>query len=91
MSNSSKRRSQPKPGVLYGVGMDTDGHKRVTKGEGFELMGGTEETHDQMTEKAIKISEKLKKKGKSMGDVGPDEFEEIAQSVGLRRFGPQNN
>jgi len=38
-----------------------------------------------MTEKAIKINEKLAAKGKRLEDVTREEFEDIAHSVGLRR------
>jgi len=42
---------------MLGVGLDSDGHKRITTGPNFALVGGTEDTHEQMTEKAIKINE----------------------------------
>jgi hypothetical protein len=38
-----------------------------------------------MTEKAIKINEKLAAKGKQLDDVSHEEFDDIAQSVGLQR------
>ena len=44
--------------MLLGVGLDSDGHKRITKGDNFAMVGGTEETHDGMVEKAVKINEK---------------------------------
>ena len=47
---------------LFGIGLDgKDGHKRISKGDDFSLVGGSEETHDHMLEKSIKLSEKLKK------------------------------
>jgi seryl-tRNA(Sec) selenium transferase len=67
------------------VGFDSDGHKRLTTGPNFALVGGTEETHELMTEKAIKINEKLSAKGKQLGDVSREEFDEIAHAVGLHR------
>jgi hypothetical protein len=57
----------------------------LTTGPNFALIGGTQETHDAMTEKAIKINEKLAAKGKQLEDVSRDEFDDIAQSVGLQR------
>ena len=65
--------------------MDSDGHKRVTTGPNFALVGGTQETHDSMTEKAVKINEKLAAKGKTLEEVSHEEFDDIAQSVGLKR------
>ncbi len=70
---------------MLGLGLDSDGHKRLTKGPNFVLMGGSEETHEVMTEKVIKINEKLASKGKQLEEVSREEFEDIAHSVGLRR------
>lgn len=70
---------------MLGIGLDSDGHKRLTTGPNFALVGGTQETHDAMTEKAIKINEKLAAKGKKLEDVSRDEFDDIALSVGLQR------
>ena len=71
--------------MILGVGLDTDGHKRITTGENFALVGGTSDTHEVMTEKVIKINEKLAAKGKALEAVTRDEFDDIAQSVGLRK------
>lgn len=77
--------------MILGIGLDSDGHKRVTRGSNFALIGGTQETHEAMTEKAIKINEKLADRGKRLEDVAADEFDEIAHSVGLRRHEPDEN
>ena len=69
--------------VMLGVGLDTDGHKRITTGENFALVGGTEETHEVMTEKVIKINEKLKARGKQLENISHQEFNDIAEEVGL--------
>jgi len=69
---------------MLGLGLDSDGHKRLTTGPNFALVGGTEETHELMTEKVIKINEKLAAKGKQLEDASREELDEIAQSVGLR-------
>ncbi len=79
----AKKRN--KKAIVLGIGLDSDGHKRLTTGPNFALVGGTQETHDAMTEKAIKINEKLAAKGKKLEDVSRDEFDDIAQSVGLQR------
>jgi len=70
---------------VLGVGLDSDGHKRLTTGPNFALVGGTQETHEVMTEKAIKINEKLAARGKTLGEISREEFDDIAQSVGLQR------
>ncbi len=64
--------------AMLGIGLDNkDGHKRITKGDNFMLVGGSEETHERMTETAIKINEKLSSRGKSLDDVSPEEFRDI--------------
>jgi len=83
MANTPKKKK--KAALMLGIGVDSDGHKRLTTGSNFALIGGTEETHQAMTEKAIKINEKLAAKGKRLEDVTREEFEDIAHSVGLRR------
>lgn len=77
--------------IMLGVGLDSDGHKRLTTGPSFALVGGSKDTHDQMTEKAVKITEKLAKKGKTLDSVTPQEFDDIAHEVGLKRQEPQRN
>jgi len=89
MANSSKKKPRRRA-VLLGLGLDSDGHKRVTTGPNFVLLGGTQETHEVMTEKAIKINEKLAAKGKQLEEVTGDEFDDIAHSVGLHRNDPPN-
>ena len=80
-----------KKAILLGLGLDSDGHKRITTGENFALVGGSKETHEDMTEKAIKINEKLALKGKQLEEVSREEFEDIASSVGLKRSAPERN
>jgi seryl-tRNA(Sec) selenium transferase len=87
MSQSGGSKKAEGKAMLVGVGLDSDGHKRVTQGPNFALVGGSKETHEEMTEKAIKINEKLHAKGKTLESVSRDEFDDIAHSVGLRRPG----
>jgi len=81
MANSAKKRKA----IILGVGLDTDGNRRVTTGPNFALVGGTEETHEVMTEKAMKINEQLKKRGKQLEEVSAKEFDDLAGEVGLQR------
>jgi len=63
---------------LLGVGLDNqDGHKRITKGDQFVLVGGSEETHGRMTETAIKTFEELKRRDKRLETVEPRELADI--------------
>ena len=88
MANAKKPKRKA---ALLGLGLDSDGHKRVTQGDNFLLVGGTRDTHEEMTEKAIKINEKLKAKGKQLHEVSHDEFDDIAHEVGLQRGEPKRN
>ncbi|WP_277202237.1 hypothetical protein [Victivallis vadensis] len=64
--------------LLLGVGLDNqDEHRRITKGDNFYLVGGSAETHDRMTETAIKFNEKLSKRGKSLHELSKDEFVDL--------------
>lgn len=71
-----------KNAMMLGVGLDgKDGHKRVTKGENFCLVGGSEETHEAMTETAIKVNEKLARKGKHLSEVSREEFADLLREA----------
>ncbi len=88
MSKTSGAKPKKKKALMLGVGLDSDGHKRVTTGSNFALVGGSQETHEEMTEKAIKINEKLTERGKTLDSVGEAEFDDIAHDVGLRKMPP---
>lgn len=65
-------------GILLGLGLDNDdGHKRITQAEDFYIAGGSEETHEKMTETAIKTFEDLKHRGKTIAEVEKEELAEI--------------
>jgi len=72
------RKAPAKAAGLLGVGLDNeDGHKRITKGEQFILVGGSEETHGRMTETTLKTFEELKRRDKRLETVDPRELAEI--------------
>jgi hypothetical protein len=59
---------------LLGIGFDNhDEHKRITKGEEFFLVGGSEETHERMQDVVIHVTEALKSKGKRLQDAEVEE------------------
>lgn len=63
---------------LLGLGLDNDdGHKRITTGEQFAIVGGSAETHGRMTETAVKTFEELKSRRKQLHQVEPQELAEI--------------
>ena len=79
-SNDKSRHrpaGRPVAGIL-GLGLDNDdGHKRITTAEQFAIVGGTEETHERMTETLVKTLEELKHRGKHLAQVGRAELAEI--------------
>ncbi len=76
-SPSPRKRAANTTGLL-GVGLDNeDGHKRITRGEKFVLVGGSAETHGRMTETTIKTFEELKRRDKQLETVDPRELAEI--------------
>jgi hypothetical protein len=71
------RASRPSRSLL-GLGLDGhDKHRRITQGEGFKLVGGSAETHDQMTETVIKTTEDLARKGRTIADAHPEELADL--------------
>jgi hypothetical protein len=77
--STKKRRKKPAPrAALLGLGLDhADGHKRITTGPDFAIVGGSEETHGRMTETVVKTFEELKNRGKHLHQVEPSELAEI--------------
>lgn len=69
--------ARKKSAHLLGIGLDGDGHKRVTQAEKFSLIGGTEATHELMTETVIKTFEDLKRRGKELEEASPAELSDI--------------
>ena len=77
-SKPTRRKRQPKIAGLVGLGLDNeDGHKRITTGEKFVLVGGSKETHEHMTETVVKTFEELKRRDKQLESVDPRELAEI--------------
>jgi hypothetical protein len=77
MANAGKKRKA----IILGVGLDSDGNRRVTTGPNFALVGGTEETHELMTEK---------QRGKHLEEVSAKEFDDLAGEVGLQPVKPRD-
>ncbi len=75
MSDENVKRAH-----LLGLGLDNkDGHKRITQAEEFSIVGGSQETHDKMTETVVKTFEDMKKNGKSLKNVEPQELSDLLE------------
>lgn len=63
---------------VLGVGLDnSDGHTRLTRAEKFHVVGGSEETHDRMTETLLKTFEELRQRGKELDESEPAEIADL--------------
>jgi hypothetical protein len=81
----SKKRPKRGFGALLGLGFDNDdGHKRITTGEQFAILGGSAETHERMTETVVKTFEELKQRGKHLNEVRPVELADIIKKSSPR-------
>lgn len=77
-NNDSTRHSRKRQAHLLGLGLDNDdGHKRITQSEEFSIVGGSQETHERMTETVAKTFEDLKNKGKPLNQVEPQELSDL--------------
>lgn len=68
---------------LLGVGLDSDGHARATKGDDYVLLGGSEKTHEAMQERVERFRETLGKMGTDLQRASKEEMREAAHESGL--------
>lgn len=81
MKGNDKRKNVEVIGFL-GVGLDNkDGHQRLTQTENFVIVGGSDETHEHMQEKALKFNEVLERRGKRLPETSLEEVIEIYYEV----------
>ncbi len=84
------KKSKSREALLLGVGFNhKDGHKRITQGPKFLLVGGSEDSHAEMQEKAIKFNEHLKRKGKELENLSKQEFRDIAHKLDMPVIDPK--
>lgn len=77
---SKPGRAKKSASLLLGIGLDGDGEKRITKGRDFLLVGGSGPTHDELTERALRINAELDRRGIRLADVrSKDEMRDIAE------------
>ncbi len=78
LSSMTNRLATKTRRALLGLGLDNkDGHKRVTQGEKFAIIGGSAETHEALTETVVKTFEALDRQGKEFDDAEPREIAEL--------------
>lgn len=79
---AQKKSADKTKAWLLGLGLDNkDGHVRITRGPNFQLLGGSSDTHEMMTETAVKVNEELTRRGKRLQDISPNEFKDILDRI----------
>lgn len=68
---------------LLGVGLDSDGHVRATRGDDFVLVGGSEKTHGRMQERVERFRKTLGKMGTDLQRASKEQVREAAHESGL--------
>jgi hypothetical protein len=72
--STDRKRSDKQVLGFVGVGLDNqDDHKRVTHSDYFLLVGGSEETHERMQDTALRFTEELNRRGKTLKETPADE------------------
>ena len=77
------RRHERQIRLLMGLGLDEDGHKRITSGDDFLLLGGSESTHERMQEDVERFRHSLEKRGTDLQHATREEMMEAAHESGL--------
>lgn len=78
MKAKSKRKAH-----LLGLGLDNqDGHVRITKGENFTILSGSDATHERMQEICIKANEKLQRRGRKLEELSRSEITDLLHGAG---------
>lgn len=74
--------AKPRVVRILGLGLDNDdGHIRITNGKNFNILLGSEQSHERMQETCIKVNEKLDARGKRLEDLSPDEFVDLISDI----------
>jgi hypothetical protein len=74
--------SPQKSAALFGLAFGgNDGQTRITRGKNFLLWGGTIHTHSFMQETAVKINERLDRRGKQLENISIKELRDICREV----------
>lgn len=67
---------------LLGVGFDEDdGHIRITSGDKFDVLMGSDESHEYITKLIMKIEAELDERGLILDEMSPEKFNEIVKSL----------
>jgi hypothetical protein len=76
-------------GLLVGIRVEAkpDGRQRVSRGDDFVAVGGSQEGHEHLRETVAEVSDEAKRRGRSTAAMGAEEFREVVRRA-LERTGP---
>ncbi len=85
---SPNPRLRRRRGILVGVRVqESDGHRRVSRGDDFVALGGDREGHEHLRETCAAISDEVRRRGRYIADVDREEFREILERA-VEKTGP---
>ncbi|HKI21512.1 MAG TPA: hypothetical protein VKA15_26690 [Isosphaeraceae bacterium] len=81
-----KQSISPRPrrlrAAIIAVGLDGgDDQHRLTHGDQCLIFGGSEETHAELQETALRMERELDRSGRLLGDLDPAELAELAMII----------
>jgi hypothetical protein len=82
MTESTSPRPRRLRAAIIAVGLDGgDDQHRLTHGDQCLIFGGSEETHAELQETAIRMERELDESGRLLGDLNPSELAELAMII----------
>jgi hypothetical protein len=67
---------------LLGVCFDgDDGHVRITEGKDFDILMGSDESHEYMNLLINKIEEELARRGLHLDQLNPDQLGDLVREI----------
>ncbi len=67
---------------IIGLGTDhADGHTRISRGPHFEVLMGSEQTHEELQRICLEIERRLEARGLQMGQLSKEDFLELIRGI----------
>jgi hypothetical protein len=77
-----KRRRRKRSTALLCLGLDgKDGHTRITKGDAFLLVGGSETTHERMQDFTVRLAKALEDRGTRLSEATLRQIRQAASEI----------
>ena len=84
MKDTTRQEEGARVTRIIGLGADGDGHLRFTRGAGYELIQGSEQSHEQMQCWCEEINRRLAGLNKRMDELSVEEFVALARAAAPR-------